>query len=118
MSSTTTAGSDAGITAGIDVGGTNTRAVAFAPDGSIVADVRRATDARGAEAVLGSTLAALAHLADQLGQRPDRFDRIGVGIPGAVDPVLGTVRYAVNLGIDGTPVDLGGRLAAAVGVAF
>ena len=106
------------LAVGLDVGGTNTRAVAFEPDGTIVADVRRPTDARGAESVIGSTLAALGELGSAVGRSPDRFGLVGVGIPGAVDPDGGTVRYAVNLGIDGAPVDLGARLTEAVGVPF
>lgn len=103
------------LIAGIDIGGTNTRAVAFTEDGSIVADVRRPTDAAGPDAVVGSTVAALDDLAAAVGRPVDRFSFVGVGIPGAVDPRSGTVRHAVNLGVDGAALHLAGRLADVVG---
>jgi predicted NBD/HSP70 family sugar kinase len=40
---------------------------------------------------------------------------IGLGIPGAVDPVAGTVRHAVNVGIGPEPVDLADALAQRFG---
>ena len=41
---------------------------------------------------------------------------IGIGIPGTVDPVSGTVRFAVNVGIGRDDLDLGPRLTDELGV--
>jgi predicted NBD/HSP70 family sugar kinase len=40
----------------------------------------------------------------------DGFAAVGVGVPGLVDRAAGTVRHAVNLGLDDTPVPLGEHL--------
>lgn len=41
---------------------------------------------------------------------------IGIGIPGTVDPLLGTVRFAVNVGIGRDEIGLGPRLTDELGV--
>lgn len=104
------------LAAGIDVGGTVTKAAALSPDGTVVASLRRATNAAGGRAVLSTAKSALTELGELVGIRPNEFDVIGVAVPGIVDPAAGTVRYAANLGIDGRAVPLGNALAEAVGV--
>jgi predicted NBD/HSP70 family sugar kinase len=73
--------------AGIDVGGTTTKAVVVDQDGQLVSQLeittRTATD-------------AVREALDLLG---DPVDRVGVAVPGTVDSARGTVRDAVNLGI-------------------
>lgn len=132
-----------GLVAGLDVGGTKTLAVAVdlaaldaaagtpwpevpgAVDGAavgdavatgvpgIVATVRRPTGVGGGDRLLRSTTDALAALAAAAGTRVDGFAAVGVGVPGLVDRTAGTVRHAVNLGLDDTPVPLAARLGAA-----
>jgi predicted NBD/HSP70 family sugar kinase len=126
------------LVAGLDVGGTKTLAVAIAAelspasgsDGSdrtdgtdtsapaglarpaIVATVRRPTGVGGGDQLLRSTAAVLAELAVAAGLPVDGFAAVGVGVPGLVDRAAGTVRHAVNLGVDDTPVALADHLRA------
>lgn len=97
---------------GVDIGGTKTEAVAVAADGSVIARVRRAT-ARGADAVVATAVEAVISLVAQAGTTMDDYATIGVGIPGAVDPKIGTVTHAINLGVE--HLSLGSELAARLG---
>jgi predicted NBD/HSP70 family sugar kinase len=115
------------LVAGLDIGGTKTLAVAVdaaqaatawpsgdgAPRPEVVAMVRRPTGAGGGDRLLRSTAAVLADLAHAAGVPVDGFVAIGVGVPGLVDRAAGTVRHAVNLGVDDTPLGLADHLRAA-----
>jgi glucokinase len=112
------------LVAGLDVGGTKTLAVAIvadpgatpAPDGegvahpAVVATVRRPTGVGGGDRLLASTADVLADLAHAAGVALDGFAAVGVGVPGLVDRAAGTVRHAINLGLDDTPVPLAEHL--------
>jgi glucokinase len=118
--------SDPVLVAGLDVGGTKTLAVAVdaaraatawpdgegAPHPAVLAAVRRPTGVGGGNRLLRSTADALADLADAAGVPVDGFAAVGVGVPGLVDRAAGTVRHAVNLGVDDTPVPLAAHLRA------
>lgn len=97
---------------GIDIGGTKTEAVVVADDGGVVERVRLPTGF-GAEAVIASTLASVAELADRAGFALDGIGTIGVGIPGAVDSATGRVSHALNLGLE--QLELGAELGARLG---
>lgn len=97
---------------GVDIGGTKTDAVAIAPDGRIVHQLRVPTGF-GSSAVVTTTIAAVAQLGRLAGCNTADFRSIGVGIPGAVDNGSGRVSHAVNLGFDG--LDLGVELSARLG---
>lgn len=128
--------SDAALVAGLDVGGTKTLAVAIEapavppsaagervvtgeghrPDHpAVVATVRRATGTGNGDRLLRSTADVLAALARAAGVAIDGFAAVGVGVPGLVDRRAGTVRHAINLGVDDTPVALADHLGALVG---
>lgn len=102
---------------GLDIGGTKTDAVAVDDDGAVVERVRLATGF-GPEAVVATALAGIARVAELTGRAPSDFDSIGVGIPGQVDVVAGTVSHAVNLGFDELALGdlLGERLGCPVKV--
>jgi glucokinase len=117
------------LVAGLDVGGTKTLAVAVDaelaatawPDGdgvphpAVVATVRRPTGVGGGDRLLRSTAEVLADLAEAAGVAVDGFAAVGVGVPGLVDRAAGTVRHAVNLGLDDTPIGLAAHLGALAG---
>lgn len=85
---------------GVDIGGTTTQTVRL-DAGEITATDGRPTPLRPDALVTTVVDAVAAVLAD--GELPAR---IGIGVPGQVDPVLGQVRHAVNLGIGSDPLRL------------
>lgn len=99
---------------GIDIGGTKTHAVLM--DGDVVLASEQAPSGRGPEAVvavaadLGRRL--LVHRPDSRGGVP--VDRVGVCVPGLVDSATGTVRQAVNLGVE--ELELGRAMQQALGL--
>lgn len=128
----------AGSVAGIDVGGTYTKAVLVGAAGRIVARERSDTPRTGGPVVVEHLVALVARLATAAA--PDEpLAAVGVGVPGIVDEAAGIARYSANLNwrdlglVDalrprvGVPVALGhdvrlgalgeGALGAARGVA-
>jgi len=97
---------------GLDIGGTKTDAVVVDDDGRVLRTVRRPTGF-GAEAVLATAVDAVLGLAVEAGVAAAEIGSIGIGIPGAVDPVTGRVTHAVNLGLD--DLELGAQLQERLG---
>ncbi|HET9610060.1 MAG TPA: ROK family protein [Acidimicrobiales bacterium] len=79
---------------------------------AVAAAVRRPTGTGGGDRLVASTAGTLVALAEAAGVPVDGFAAVGVGVPGLVDRQAGTVRHAINLGLDDTPVALAGHLAA------
>lgn len=98
-------------TIGVDVGGTSTEAVVVDSAGHVLAASHVATTTPGGDAVLASINLAI----DRLKSTSD-IGRIGVGIPGQVDSASGSVRFAVNLGIDDQPFPLADLLSSQHGL--
>jgi glucokinase len=84
---------------GLDIGGTKAHAVAVDENGAVVQQLRLPTGF-GADAVLGTAIAAVTQLAALADRSASDFLSIGVGIPGAVDSDTGRVAHAVNLGLE------------------
>lgn len=104
---------------GLDIGGTKIDGVAIGPGGEVLAVGRRPTP-QGTAHVVQAAAAVVAGLVDDLVPTtgvagPVAVSGIGVGIPGLVDPLAGTVRSAVNLGLGPAPVELARLLSARVG---
>ncbi|MDY7102352.1 MAG: ROK family protein [Actinomycetota bacterium] len=98
---------------GVDIGGTSTRVAVFderlVPLGWTVDETRPAS--------LVDHVAELVHRThDDLGPKARPIASVGVGVPGRVDAAHGTVADAVNLGLAGEGLDLGGGLAERLGV--
>jgi glucokinase len=114
-------------TLGIDVGGTKVLGVALGPDDDVVAEVRVPTPQRlerdPAAAGPGLLVDVLSGVVDLLLAELDSAGAargpgavppdVGVGVPGLVDD-HGVLRFAPNLPV-GTGVDVGARLADALG---
>lgn len=97
---------------GLDIGATKILGVVASAQGEVLASVRVASPT-GGDDVVAAAAGVVAQLRDAAGAAPGV---LGVGIPGLVDVAHGTVRHAVNLGVDdGYPFSA--RLAAAVGTA-
>ncbi len=98
---------------GLDIGGTKTHGVVLDDDGSVLAQVRRAT-APGADGVVATAHAVFEALREETGL--PLGGRLGVGVPGLVDVGRGVLRHAVNLGVDGDDLPLRDLLRERLGV--
>ncbi|MCL1868940.1 MAG: ROK family protein [Promicromonosporaceae bacterium] len=102
-------------TVGLDIGGTKTLAALLGPDGEVLAQARLRTEP-GPDGVLASAVRAVHGVVRQVGLEVASLDGAGVGVPGLVGHADGTVRHAVNLGIDGAPMPLAGLLSRELGI--
>nr|WP_199699277.1 ROK family protein [Oleomonas cavernae] len=98
-----------GLRYGIDLGGTKTEILALDADGAERLR-QRAPTPRGDYQAIVQHLARMVHAADAaLG----RAGTVGIGIPGALSPLSGTVKHANTTELNGH--DFNGDLAAAIG---
>lgn len=93
---------------GVDVGGTSIRMQLYPVAAS---RVEVPTAVTGGPALVERIVS----LVPQATDGDLALDHIGVGIAGLVDTVNGTVRHAVNLGIDSTPFPLAAELRSRLG---
>jgi glucokinase len=101
------------MVAGVDVGGTTTKACIVDGADYLASAVLPTT--LGAPSDLGDlTVAAVSAAVADTGHRISDLARIGVGVPGQV--FSGKVRNAANLGIDEDAFDLAGYVATSTGV--
>ncbi|MDO8151742.1 ROK family protein [Isoptericola sp. b408] len=103
-----------GPSVGLDIGGTKTLAVLLAPDGTVAAQTRLPT-APGPRGVLDGAVRAVEGVTRAADVPVEDVTGVGVGIPGLVDAVDGSVRHAVNLGLDGEAFELATLLSARLG---
>ncbi|PFG42571.1 putative NBD/HSP70 family sugar kinase [Isoptericola jiangsuensis] len=103
-----------GLSVGLDIGGTKTLAVLLAPDGAVLAQSRLATE-QGAAGVIDGAVRAVEGVTRQAGVPVSAVTGVGVGVPGLVDADDGTVRHAVNLGLNGDPLELAALLSDRLG---
>jgi predicted NBD/HSP70 family sugar kinase len=99
---------------GVDIGGTSTKAAVIDALGAVISSTVIPTRS-GPEGVVSTAMQAMLEVAASA--KISVSDAIGVGIPGTVDPLLGTVRFAVNVGIGHDDIDLSARLSDELGVA-
>ena len=99
---------------GLDVGGTKVHGVLVDGGGLVLAESRGLTRP-GPEAVLDVLAEAVHGLAAEVGTGPDSLAGVGIGLPGVVDARRGSVRHAVNLGLEGE-LPLAARLADRLGL--
>ena len=92
---------------GLDIGGTKTAALVLDDADRVVAQ-RRTVSGRGAAEVVDVAATLARETAAAVGGL-ERITGVGVCMPGLVDPEHGTVRHAVNLGVE--TVDLRGDLS-------
>lgn len=99
---------------GVDVGGTKTKGILVGPGGPM-ARARRAT-CPGREGVCTTISDVVHELLDTAGVTLGELGALGVGIPGIVSPLEGTVAASVNLGLPVEPFTLAEELHARLGV--
>ena len=90
---------------GIDLGGTNIVAGVVDDNYNIVATSKVKTNLpRPAEEVIDDMVKAANIAIESAGLKVSDIDSMGVGSPGAIDPVHGMVCYANNLGFNNVPM--------------
>lgn len=97
---------------GLDIGATKMLGVAADPGGRVLAEVL-ATTPTGGDEVVAAAAAVVDELRARTGEAID--GTVGVGIPGLVDAARGTLKHAVNLGVDDEWFPIGDRLADRTG---
>lgn len=102
-----------GWSVGVDVGGTKVLGVLLDPDGR-VARTHRAASVPGPDGLLDAVTTAVRTLTGAHGVPVDALAGTGVGVPGVVDPVTGSVEHAVNLGV-ARPFALAAAVASVLG---
>ncbi|NLG19996.1 MAG: ROK family protein [Actinomycetales bacterium] len=101
---------------GIDIGGTRIDAAAVeetADGGHRVLAQHAVPTVRGPEGIRAGLRTAYGQLLDHLGEATP-VTGLGIGVPGIVSD--GRVAHAVNLGLDGRPLDLAGEAAVLTAV--
>lgn len=104
---------------GFDLGGTKMMAVVF--DDSLTPLARRRRKTRGnegADSGLDRVESTIRKALAEAEVDPERLAGIGIGCPGPVDPVTGTIYTAVNLGWNNVPIgrELADRFKCSVSV--
>lgn len=82
---------------GLDLGGTKIQAVVVGPGNEVVGQARRPTPIDGPAAVAVAMADALRDAATAAGTTPEQLVGIGVGAPGVIDAVAGTVAHSGNI---------------------
>lgn len=101
-------------TVGLDIGGTKILGALLDPAGEVVATVRRST-VHGAEGLVAGAAQAVRDVVESGGVELAAVVGVGLGIPGIVDHVSGTVKHAVNLGVHDDELPLADLLSLALG---
>ncbi|MCB8977491.1 MAG: ROK family protein [Ardenticatenaceae bacterium] len=95
---------------GLDVGGTKTAALLTDASGSMLGQTVVPTRTATPDELLDSISQAIHLVLGQAQAMPPQIQRIGLGVPGHVDPATGIVHLAVNLNLQNYP--LGAALSA------
>lgn len=112
MSAATTA---AGVTAGVDVGGTKIQTVAVR-DEEVVGSARELTPQNGeATDVIGVVVATIHASLAEAGTDGEALQAVGLGMPGSIDTKAGAVAHASNVPGFADRVELGPQLSSALG---
>src|SRR3990170_2296548 len=90
--------SDAQLAVGVDLGGTKIHTLVAAPDGSVLGEDRRMTEAaQGPDAVVARIAGSVRAALEQAGVSAARVLGVGISSPGPCDPKRGVVTNAPNL---------------------
>lgn len=94
-----------GLTAGVDLGGTNIQVGIIDADGAVLGRTKLKTDAEsGFEGVVERIIRGIREACEDADTPFKELACIGVGTPGPVDPNTGVVLEAVNLRWDNAPL--------------
>lgn len=100
---------------GIDIGGTEFKAVLGTPDGAIGEPLRRrSSGVQDANRTITEITDLVGVLTDMAAEAEVSIHRVGLAVPGRVDPATGRSNYSANLGWADVPI--GATLEAALGL--
>lgn len=86
------------IAIGVDLGGTNLKALCVEQDGTIIARKECPTNAeKGPDAVIQTIIRTVDHLIEECGGENTEIIGVGIGAPGPLNPESGLVLMAPNL---------------------
>jgi predicted NBD/HSP70 family sugar kinase len=102
------------LAAGVDIGGSGTKAC-LVSDGRLIGTTALPTEMAAVDSLGSLVTNALNQTLTEAGHHLDQVSSIGIGVPGLVND--GVVRHAANLGIDESGFDLGGYVSSATQVA-
>lgn len=85
---------------GLDIGGTKTEAYIVDPQGRLLGSATRPTETDDPARLVAGTVATVEQALAEAGRARGDLAGAGVGVPGQVDTVSGTVRLAVNLNLN------------------
>ena len=105
---------DGGLLVGVDVGGSKIAVLVTDASFTVRARYTLPAEVGAPERAVDVIAAAIAAALGDAGTDMRAVAAVGVGVPGRVDPVAGSVSQAVNLGWHDLP--LGPRLSSALGV--
>jgi glucokinase len=106
-------GHDRPLLVGVDIGGSKIAVLVVDRDARVLARNVAPTAAGAPERAVDEIAAVVGSALADAGATTDDIAALGVGVPGRVDPLTGTVTLAVNLGWSDLP--LGARLEAGFG---
>jgi glucokinase len=106
----------AGITIGVDVGGTTVAAGLVGPDGQVLEHAQAPTHARGEGRALDTIIDLLARLQDSARARGVAVTGVGVGVPGVVEADRGTIGAEIHHVPELAGVPIRERLAQPLGL--
>ena len=98
-------------TVGLDIGGTKILGALLDPAGEVLATVRLAT-VHGADGLVAGATRAVRDVVASGGVELAELAGVGLGVPGIVDHISGTVRHAVNLRVHDDELPLADLLSA------
>ena len=111
-----TARGNGALRGGIDLGGTKIQAVVLSRSHQVVGEARRPTPTEGGPETVAEALAeAIGDAATRAGTASRHLIGVGVGSPGSIDAVAGTVSQARNLPAWEGTFALGERLGQIIG---
>jgi len=88
---------------GIDLGGTNVAAGLVSEEGELLGHFSEPTP-KGAEHVADAIAHAARLACAAAGKAPGDAESVGLASPGSIDPAVGIVEHAFNLGLEHTPL--------------
>ena len=102
---------------GVDLGGTSMLAAVIDADGKVLGECKRKTKAElGAEKVTERAASAIKKALKDAGLRKTDIGGVGIGVPGPIQPEVGLVKRAVNLGPSWDAFPLGRTLSRHLGL--